>query len=60
MKIRLYEEDEFPIDYDIETNEKTCIGFCMQCPLYLDFYSGKEIDCDNIIKTIIKNKYERG
>lgn len=47
----LYPEDEFSITYNAETKEKLCIGFCMQCPLYLEYAkSGYDrVDCDTIL-----------
>lgn len=55
MKITLYEKDEFPITYNTETNEKICIGFCNQCPLFCQYAEtgNDNIDCDRIIKNKI-------
>lgn len=58
MKIKLYEYDEFPITYNTETKEKTCIGMCMQCPLYIDNHylvENKITDCDALIKEKIEH-----
>ena len=51
MKITLYGKDEFPITYNTETNEKICIGFCNQCPLFCQYVEtgNDNIDCDRIM-----------
>ena len=61
MKITLYENDEFPIGFDTETNEKTCIGFCVQCPLFCQYATigDDKIDCDRIIQSKISQEINR-
>lgn len=60
MKIKLYEYDEFPIEYDTKTGEKLCIGMCMQCPLYIAYNAPvvANWNCDNIIKQKVRRKLE--
>lgn len=46
MKV-FYESDEFPIKYNEDTDELICIGYCMQCPLYID---KGDVDCKEVLK----------
>ena len=52
IKIRFYSFDEFPVTYDCKTDELSCIGNCMQCPLFIE--KGK-LNCKEYIKEFIDN-----
>lgn len=51
MEIQLFEDDEFPIWVDIDTDKITCVGFCMQCPL-----DPLKADCQNTLPILAKVK----
>ena len=46
-----YPEDEFPINYNPDTKEKSCIGYCIQCPLFVEYAKTgyDKVDCDKIL-----------
>lgn len=51
MEIQLFEDDEFPIWVNINTNKVICVGFCMQCPL-----DPLKADCKNTLPILAKVK----
>lgn len=52
IKIRFYSFDEFPVIYNCKTDELSCIGNCMQCPLFIE--KGK-LNCKAYIKEFVTN-----
>lgn len=55
IKIRFYSFDEFPVTYNCKTDELSCIGMCMQCPLFIE--KGK-LNCKEYIKEFIENNLD--
>lgn len=58
MKKVFFESDEFPIYFDTEADDITCIGFCTCCPLF--YVTGNNKNCkERLLKgDYIKDKPE--
>ena len=52
IKIRFYSFDESPVIYECKTDELSCIGNCIQCPLFIE--KGK-LKCREYIKEFVNN-----
>ena len=55
IKIRFYSFDESPVIYNCKTDELSCIGNWMQCPLFIE--KGK-LNCKEYIKEFIENNVD--
>lgn len=55
IKIRFYSSDEFPVTYNCQTDELSCIGMCVQCPLFIE---KRRLNCKEYIKEFIENNVD--
>lgn len=55
IKIRFYSFDESPVIYDCKTDGLSCMGNCIQCPLFME--KGK-LNCKEYIKEFIENNVD--